>query len=258
MKGVVLNELDILNNILYNDYIEEKRPLSCLRILGKYYLGQGLNRDETYSKLNEYMSKNYKGYSENNWYGKINGLIKNLENYNNYDVVNVDKIVITEYEWNKIIKLNDKQLERVAFILLVYQKIRKFKNKNNDGWISNTITDIFREASVTLKKEEKGKLLHKLYKKEYISIKNSCDSNGIKINYINTESKDKIIIDNFINVISYYYEYKNNEKWKECSVCRKRFKLKSSNSNQKYCYKCAKKISNLQKNEWKAKNVKFL
>ena len=62
--------------------------------------------------------------------------------------------------------------------------------------------------------------------------------------------KDKIIINNFINVISFYYEYKNNEKWKECSVCGKRFKLKSSNSRQKYCDKCAKEIK-LEQNKKK-------
>ena len=242
MKGVVLNELDILNNILDNGYIEEKRPLSSLRILCKYYLGKGLDNETIYNKLNEYMKNSYNGYNEANWYGKINGVIKNTRNYNNFEVVNVDKVVITEDEWDKIIELNDKQLERVAFILLVYQKINKFKNKNNDGWISNTITDIFEESNVKLKKEEKGKLLHKLYKKEYISIKNSCDSNGIKINYINTESKDKIIIDNFVNVISYYYEYKNNEKWKECSVCGKRIKITNNRINS--CKECSRKIKN--------------
>ena len=259
MKGVVLNEKDILNDILKNDYIDKKRPISCLRILSKHYLNEGDKQEEVINKLNEYMKKNYEGYSEDNWYGKLKGIVKKTQKYNNYNIININEITITEDEWNKIIELNDKHLERVAFILLVYQKINEIKNPKSNGWINQNLSDIFSEAVLSkYKKEDKIKLLHKLFEKEYISQKNSCDATGLLINYRNKSSKDKIIINNFINVISYYYEYRNNEEWKECSVCGKRFKLKSSNSNQKYCNKCAKKISNLQKNEWKAKNVKPL
>ena len=137
--------------------------------------------------------------------------------------------------------LNDKHLERVAFILLVYQKINEIKNPKSNGWINQNLSDIFSEANVRLIKEEKVTILHSLFKKEYISQKNSCDATGLLINYRNKNSKDKIIISNFTNVISYYYEYKNNEEWKECSICSKRFK--KNNNKQKYCYKCAKEIN---------------
>ena len=76
------------------------------------------------------MKKNYEEYSEDNWYGKLKGIVKKTQKYNNYNIININEVTITEYEWNKIIELNDKHLERVAFILLVYQKINEIKNIN--------------------------------------------------------------------------------------------------------------------------------
>ena len=86
MKGVVLNEKDILNDILENDYIDQKRPISCLRILSKHYLNKGNKQEEVINKLNEYMKKNYEGYSEDNWYGKLKGIVKKTQKYNNYKI----------------------------------------------------------------------------------------------------------------------------------------------------------------------------
>jgi hypothetical protein len=128
--------------------------------------------------------------------------------------------------------------------MLVYQKINIIKNPKSNGWINNCISDISREAKIGYTGDELKKLLFKLYEKKYILMKNVCDGNSIKINYINLESEEFVHIDNFENVISYYYEYKNNEVWKECDVCKKRFKIKSN--KQKYCNKCSKIIKNEQ------------
>lgn len=254
MRGVILNELDLLNKIIDKDnpYIDEKKPIMCLRILCKYYLKEGCDKDVILNNLNEYMKNNYVGYNENNWYSKIKGLVKMVSKYNNYNSVNVDNITITEEEWNKIIELNDNQLERVAFILLVYQKINKIKNPNSSGWISQTMTDIFKESTITTDKITKGKMLHKLYSLGYIEQKHTCDATEIKLNYIYYDSDVKININNFNNVISYYYEYRNNERWKECKICGKRFKLKTNNSPQKYCNICSKDI--IRKNDRIRKN----
>lgn len=50
----------------------------------------------------------------------------------------------------------------------------------------------------------------------------------------------------------------SNKKRKSCVVCGKEIVLKSNNSRQKYCKECKKTISNIQKNEHKAKNVKSM
>ena len=245
MKGVILNEKEILNKALNKEEITDNiKTFSILRILAKYYFSKNYDKKEIINLLNDYMKLTEEDYSEDKLLGRIKGLVTSVGKYNNFNLVDIEQVIITENEWNKIIELDNKQLEKLAFILLVYQKINEIKNPDSDGWINQNITDIFRESSLRAYGEDQKLMLHTLYKKGYIKLKLICDSNGIKLTYNNSNSDSKIIINNFVNVISYYYEYRNNEKWKECSECGKRFKIKSNTKIPKYCIKCARKVNN--------------
>ena len=238
MRGVILKETDILKNALNGEM--EKKPMSTLRILAKYYFNNGDTKEEVEDKLNKYMKVNYKSYSPSKWKDLISQLVKSVEKYKTYKMIDVDKVNITENEWFSIIALNNKQLEKLAFILLVYCKINKIKNPTCDNKINNTFSDIFRECGFRVTNETKL-LLNELYKLNYISIGLSCNSTSIKINYIEeNENNIKFTIDNFENVITYYEEYKNGKKYTECECCRKR--IISKTKPKTYCPKCAKEI----------------
>ena len=247
MRGVILKETDILKNALNGEM--EKKPMSTLRILAKYYFNNGDTKEEVEDKLNKYMKVNYKSYSPSKWKDLISQLVKSVEKYKTYKMIDVDEVNITENEWFSIIALNNKQLEKLAFILLVYCKINKIKNPTCDNKINNTFTDIFRECGFRVTNETKL-LLNELYKLNYISIGLSCNSTSIKINYIeDNENNIKFTIDNFENVITYYEEYKNGKKYIECECCKKRLIQKTH--NVKYCPKCAKEIKQKQINKYK-------
>ena len=250
MRGVILKETDILKNALNGEM--EKKPMSTLRILAKYYFNNGDTKEEVEDKLNKYMKENYKSYSPSKWKDLISQLVKSVEKYKTYKMIDVDGVNITENEWFSIIALNNKQLEKLAFILLVYCKINKIKNPTCDNKINNTFTDILKEASVGSKLDnmQQRLLFNELYKLNYISIGMSCNSTSIKINYIEeNEDNIKFTIDNFENVITYYEEYKNGKKYIECECCKKRVVQKTH--NVKYCPKCAKEIKQKQINECK-------
>ena len=236
MRGVILKETDILKNALNGEM--EKKPMSTLRILAKYYFNNGDTKEEVEDKLNKYMKGNYRSYSPSKWKDLISQLVKSVEKYKTYKMIDVDEVNITENEWFSITALNNKQLEKLAFILLVYCKINKIKNPTCDNKINNTFTDIFRECGFRATNETKL-LLNELYKLNYISIGLSCNSTSIKINYIEeNEDNIKFTIDNFENVITYYEEYKNGKTYIECECCKKRVIQKTH--NVKYCPKCKK------------------
>ena len=238
MRGVILKETDILKNALNGEM--ESKPMTTLRILTKYYFGNGDSKEVIEDKLNKYMKVNYKSYSPSKWKDLINQLVKSVEKYKTYKMIDVDEVNITENEWFSITSLNNKQLEKLAFILLVYCKINKIKNPTCDNKINNTFTDIFEECGFRMTNEIKL-LLNELYKLNYISIGLSCNSTSIKINYIEeNENNIKFTIDNFKNVITYYEEYKNGKKYIECECCKKR--IISKTKPKKYCPKCAKEI----------------
>ena len=252
MRGVILKETDILKNALNGEM--EKKPMTTLRVLAKYYFNNGDTKGEVEDKLNKYMKENYKSYSPSKWKDLINQLVKSVEKYKTYKMIDVDEVNITENEWFNIIALNDKQLEKLAFILLVYCKINKIKNPTCDNKINNTFSDIFRECGFRITDETKL-LLNSLYKLNYISIGMSCNSTSIKINYIEeNENNIKFTIDEFSKVISYYEEHKNGKKYVRCQECNKRVEQKSKKP-VKYCKECAKKI-NIEKTKVRNNNKK--
>lgn len=247
MRGVILKETEILKDALNG--IIDKKPMSTLRVLTKYYLGNGITKEEIEVKLDTYMKEYYKGYKPSKWKDLINQLVKSVSNYNSYAMCDVDSIYVTENEWFSIISLNNKQLEKLAFILLVYCKINKIKNPDCDNKINQNLTDILTESGIRMTDENKL-LLNYLYKTNYISIGLSCNSTSIKLNYVEDDGDIKIVIDNFINVISYYDEYKNNKKYITCEYCKKRI-VRNSKKPAKYCNKC----SRIKQLEWQKNSM---
>ena len=167
MRGVILKETEILKDALNG--IIDKKPMSTLRVLTKYYLGNGITKEEIEVELDTYMKEYYKGYKPSKWKDLINQLVKSVSNYNSYAMCDVDSIYVTENEWFSIISLNNKQLEKLAFILLVYCKINKIKNPDCDNKINQNLTDILTESGIRMTDENKL-LLNYLYKINYILI----------------------------------------------------------------------------------------
>lgn len=249
MRGVILRETDILDKALKGEI--DKKPLMSLRVLAKLYFLEGNSKEVVEEKLNIYMKKYYQGYKPSKWNGIINQLVKTVSRLDSYKMCDVNSISISETEWNKIIELRNNQLEKLAFILLIYCKINKVKNPNCDNKINNGLSDILTEAG--LQRTEMNKLLlNELYKLGYISIGLSCNATAIQIKYIDN-NKEKFVIDNFTNVISYYDEYKNEKMYTECEYCQKRIAM--TKHNIKYCPKCFKYIKN-EKNKSYFKKVR--
>ena len=72
MRGVILKETEILKDALNG--IIDKKPMSTLRVLTKYYLGNGITKEEIEVKLDTYMKEYYKGYKPSKWKDLINQL----------------------------------------------------------------------------------------------------------------------------------------------------------------------------------------
>jgi hypothetical protein len=258
MLGVIINEQSIIENAIENNNMGEKQS-QTINLLIKYYDIQNVT-DKLQIKENiiEIMKNNDKEFNRSNWDEHIsNSVRKYFSNKSKFKIEskinNIDKINITKNEVYSIEVLKDKKMMKVAFILLVYAKISNSILNKEDGWLNQKTNDIFKEAKVTLKGNEKQKLLHELYKLGYISIGNKT---SIKINYIdsNIESEVGIVLEDFDGVIYSYLNY-IGEKWKKCEDCNNKwFKLKSNNSKQKYCNECYKN----KQLEWQKESMKKL
>lgn len=247
MRGVIIKESEILNQALKGNI--DKKPMTTLRTLTKLYFLEDDDKNKIEQRLDSYMKDNYQGYKPSKWKDLLNQLVKSVSQYNNFEIKDIEYINITDSEWNEIVKLENKQLEKLAFILLVYSKINNIRIFENNNRVNQNLSDILTECGLQ-RTDENKKLLNQLLVKGYILQGKSCNATAIKVEFVNDEDNVKFRIDNFNNVISYYDEYRNCNKYTECECCSKRV-LSGKTKPIKYCGRCAKKIDNMNRNNRK-------
>ena len=109
MKGIEINEKTMLMNALEKGEIDTKKPSKTLGLLIKHYILEGYEKEEVYNIVEEFMEKNYKGYVRGKWEDFIYKMIETIMGLKRLNpIIDVDKITITENEWDKIIKLKKK------------------------------------------------------------------------------------------------------------------------------------------------------
>ena len=133
MTGIEINENTMLVNALEKGEIDTKKPSKTLGLLIKHYILEGYEKEEVYNIVDEFMKKNYEGYVRGKWEDFIYKMIETIMGLKRLNpIIDVDKVTITKSEWDKIIELNDKRLEKVAFVLLVYKKVLDIKGNSYD------------------------------------------------------------------------------------------------------------------------------
>lgn len=237
---LVLNESYLLNKSLKKGYVDTNKPSTTIRVLAKYCLSNGKNKDETYEYINNFLSKNFIGYISVNWYNIIVGIINKLIKDRDYSLIDINNIKITNKEIEKIRLLDNPRLERLTFTLLVYAKIYNQLNNNDKNWVNENHRYIFGDAKVAVTKEEQGKMLHKLKEFGYIDVSVIVDCANVRVNFVDKENEVVIEITDFRNFVYEYMNYFHPEKFIRCEECGKLIKAK--NNKMKFCPECAREI----------------
>lgn len=259
MQGVILKESEILNKALSGSKVSKSEIPDILTVLARHYFSTGLNKEEVYNKLNEYYKSTGIGYNETVSYEFINKLINRVYNSCRFNLIDISAITISINEWNKIIDLNDKHAEKLAFSILVHQKIEEIKNPRSSGWVNSSRSYMLSDAGFTTQTKDIKLNFHKLCMCGYLGKRRSVDGTGYLVNYRDSDKTlypPKIIITKFDKIITYYDEHRNGVKYKECEVCGKRFKLSKNDYSSKYCTPCGKKVNIIKTNSKKINKSK--
>lgn len=258
MLGIIHNEQNIIDEILLNKKMIVSMSNTIDILIKYYYLN---NRDIDKLELLYTILDNFKkckldsfkpSKCEEMITGRIDKFYKNLRKYGEENIkLNViDKVAITKAEVEFIKSYEDKKVQNVLFIMLVYAKITNQLNNNDSNWLNQSLTNIMKEAKVT-DKTRKADIFHSLYKEGAISTGKRIDRVSIKVNYAYEDSEEEIVITDFDGCIHYWLMYKG-EKWKRCEECDKWIKIYGTKDNsKKYCKNCAKVIQQEQKNDYK-------
>lgn len=222
--------------------------------------GQYVNVEEVLDEVIEFMKSIDKSFDELSYY---DGMIKTIKRHTgkNSKIIKVEGVKITRNELNKIVKLNNKHLEILAFCILVYKKVINIKGEKEGD------LKVFKKYSkeyyykMTGDKRTKYKqdvAIGKLKDAGLIELpklENWGDNQNIILKYIDLEEKDEdveMMISDMREVKLYYYKWRienttieeSNKEWKikkikQCEECGKLIEI--TNNRLKYCDICSKK-----------------
>jgi hypothetical protein len=249
---IVLDEKQMALKSIETGYIDNK-PTKTITILIKHYYSIGMNKQQIRENIESFMSKNYPNFNSVQWQEILDIMVKKYTK-EKYNLIKVDSIDITQNELDKIKKLNNIKLEKLAFVYLVYAKILNKINDKNNNWVNKDSNIIFKTAKVQDTGKQQQLTIKQLSDLGYLHIAHVVNSTNVQVQYINSEDKTDIVIsiDRFEDDLVLFYLKWKGEKVKICenSECSKMFITK--NLKTKYCNKCRKEKDKEQKlKSWK-------
>lgn len=160
MLGIIHNEQKVVEEILENKTLIVSMS-NTIDILIKYYYLRNRDIDKLellYTILDNIKACNLETFKaskcEEMITNRIDKFYKTIRKYGEENVkLNIiDKVVITKAEVELINTYDDKKVQNVMFIMLVYAKITNQLNNNESYWLNQSLTNIMKEAKVTDRK----------------------------------------------------------------------------------------------------------
>lgn len=239
MKEYVFNERASIEDMIQHGVVDEVNINRTIKKLARYnYYVLGLDENDNYNEIVQYMNKNCSYFSEVGSYSDIKGCIRDASKGAWKDI---KQVVITKAELEAIAALNDIRQEKIAFVLLADAKYdNSYKQKQlNLSYLNNS--DLYRLARVTMPIKERSLFLHFLYENDLVEININPTTTHKKLLYVDECSDDVALVlteNNYQELAFTYLNWKSGG-YKECKCCGKLFKT-SKTGNKMYCKKCTR------------------
>ena len=228
----------------------KKKLIAYVKILHT----QGYTKEMIKNKINDLMECNYNMYDSLAWENTIDFYIDRYTKDKYCHIKEPKEILITYKELNKIKQINNINLEKVLFILLI---IAKTNNKGGDFWVNNIYTDVFTLAKYRYdsrkgisRENQRYSVLRTLCNLGYLSLSMKATNDSVKLEYATHEHGDGITLtltnENKKSIVYEYMKWKGDKNIVKCQECNNLFYRKSRRL-PKYCNDCREKVHNRTK-----------
>lgn len=260
MKEYIFNEKEYIEAIINAKKVDLANPTNTIRKLARYnFYVNGYKKSKNYNAIVDYMTKNFKDFSEMTYQKSIDGCIKDVDKT---PFKNIKSVRITKSELDKICLLDDIKKQKLAFVLLCTAKYRDQYNPNNCHKTDISATDLYKMARVVLPKEQRNIYLHFLIIDGLVEPHNNSKTKNKKLLFVSEDENDEVVLDlkeaDYKELAYVYMSWKNNgEGFTKCQKCGKTIK-QSKTRPRKYCEECAEIVITEQKRLWAEKSRKNL
>lgn len=232
---IVLNEIKYAEQLL-NSGCSGRKPSEIVWLLMRYFAQiKGMRDADILKNTVEYLDKNCVGFNESRW---TKTLEKYMKKCRKSPIYGVDSIDIGRSEIMKISSLGKPRLERLMFTLVCLAKYNNIHNRENNNWVFQKASEIFRMAQISASVKTQDSMLHELYNKGYIRFSRKAGSSSINVLIIDDLSEAAMSVSDF-RTLGYEYEQWKTNKYTRCVECGVLIKQNKNRTRQK-CSDCAR------------------
>lgn len=224
----------IIQNGVVSDNIVEDTILLVKYYCQIYKSSKGrLQRTRVIERVLSYL--NIKDYEINDWRVRIN---KYINKFRHIPLYHIEHIPITDRELDSIRKLNNKKLEKVAFVSLVYCKLFNLRNPKNNNFVNVDYNVIFSSARVAASTYEQPMILHELKERELLERSKKFRNTNYKVLFVDDTGNVALKISDLRELGYQYLRWRGDkaDQFVECVECS--VLIRKKNNATKYCPNC--------------------
>lgn len=253
VKNFNFNEKNEIESMIANGYVDESDYRKTIGMLALYNLKVlNLNREDNYDSIKDYMTLHAKDFFEPEYQTTIYNEIRYAKKRILRDI---EQVMITHSELDKISSLNDIRKEKIAFVLLATAKYYDAIKRTTDHYTNLKNSEICKFARVTMRSSDRDVFMNFMYDDEIVEKHIRPNSTGKKVLIISDcevypDDPVEITLDEvgFKELAYQYLNWKDNgDGFMYCERCGRIMKYRP---RLKYCEECAKSVQAEQKHEF--------
>ena len=225
-----------------------KKPSETLSRVARYYIDNcdSVNKKTIRNKLDLFLLQCDSTASIPKW----SNMLDFATNWAfKHKAIQIDSIIITKPEMDKIDSLDGKQIRRLAFVLLCLSKYWNIVNSQNDNWVNSKDNEIMAFANINTSIRRQCAMYTTLRDTGLIQFSKKVDNTNVRVCFAEDGEVALTITD--LRNLGYQYLKYHGEPYFECSNCGITTKItnpenKNSSWKQKYCRDCAVEIKTKQ------------
>lgn len=240
MINFKFNDRTDIEDKISKNYVNLENPEETIRDLARYnYHILSMNKEDNYDAILKYMTKNCVDFYEE-MYFKI--IYRNIASAKKYKFRNVNPVVITKSEMEKIISLNDIRKEKIAFVLLAVAKYYNNVSSDNNNRMYMSMSDLFKLSRVSIPCKERASYLHFAYQEGILAEHTFVGTNLKIVNFIDNDSEMVMeLTEPDYKELAYAYLNHKSGGYRKCRGCGKLFKVNKKSHMKLYCKECSQK-----------------
>ena len=238
MMNFKFNDKIYIERKISDCYANQENPEETIRDLARYnYHVLGLEKEDSYDAILEYMTSNCRNFYEEKYFQII---YRNIASAKKYKFRDVDPVVITKSEIDKIYSLNDIRKEKIAFVLLAVAKYYNNVSRDNNNRLYMSTSELFKLARVAIPCKERASYLHFAYSDGILTEHMFVGTNLKLVSFVSDDTDVVMTLgeDDYKELAYTYLNYKSGG-YKRCKKCGRLFKMHKNAPGRLYCKECA-------------------